>query len=338
MLTTVLGINNHKIVPALFAYLFYRIDQKTFLNLIVENGYVADKEAAYEIKEKARRSGYVLKNCKLYAWACWTARRLDRKMPSPESFGVEVEDAKILKRLNLQHLDKRCAIGHFPAYALRSFERLCETKLESPDLKNYIGKFVTKKMWFLMKSFGETRHDLESQLKEAAITSWYKQYPRFDSELHMVNVAKANIHNQGHTMITTLSNKSRQRLQQNADGSFDALHVEISTLADVAAPTQYGEALKDHLDCLNKVDHKLNDRARQFLLCMAGQHNTEFSLFIGMDNEDAATEWAYSKYSYQCRKFFEVSEEKMEKLFSAIRNFSYRTNVPVGNQSASVNP
>jgi len=326
MLTEILGIKNLKIIPAMFAYLFYRIDQKEFLTYIEDNKLVADRKEALRIKDAMRVNGYVMKNCKLYAWACWAARRADQPPPSARAFGVESKDAVILRRLNLAHLDKARSTK-YEALTLEAFDAATDRLLKSPDLKNYIGKFVTKKMSFLMKSYGENRYDLETQLKEGALLAWYKQYPRFDSELHMVNVAKAAIHNDGQTMITSLSSKSRQRLQRNDDGSFEALNVDISTLSDVAAPPQYGALLQEQLEALASVEHKLNPKAQQFILCASGQYHKGLSEFLEIDNTEAAEKWPYPRYMSQVQKFFDVTPDKVERLFSSIRKHSDRTNL-----------
>lgn len=321
MLANILGTEDLKVVPALFAYLFYRINQKQFLQYIEDKGLVADRAAAVALKERARGNGYIFKNCKLYAWACWTARSLGRKLPPARDFNVAEEDAKILRRLNLKHLGK----DKWPAYSLQSFDALLAAKVGERELKNYIGKFVTKKMTFLMKSFGETRHDLETNLQVAAINAIYKQYPRFYSDLHIVNVAKAAIHNTGHTMITSLSSKSRQRLVKNADGSFEATHVDIAVLADVSAPPQYGALMSDHLQALEKVQHKLSDRVKQYLHCAAGQYHEGLSQFLGASNEELSDEWPYHRYLSKVRQFFDISETQEDQLYASIRRFSTGT-------------
>lgn len=332
MLTEVLGVPNLKVVPPLFAYLFYRIDQREFLAYVEDRGLVASRAEALRIKDAARVSGYVLKNCKLYTWAYWSARVLNATRPKAEDFDVHPEDAKILRRMNLQHLEERTTQGlpRYPAYSLKTFDKLTARMLASPELRNYIGKFVTRKMTFLMKSYGETRHDLEMQLRESALLAWYKQYPRFESDLHMVNVSKTQIHNTGHTMITSLTSKSRQKLSQNADGTFDAVHVDIDVLADVSAPPQYGQALQDHLQALSAVEHKLNQRAKDFLMCAAGQYHEGLSEFLQVRNDEAADEWPYSRYMAQCQKFFNTTPEKVEKLFSSIRRYAFHTTVDRG--------
>lgn len=322
MLQDILGVS-HKVVPALFAYLFYRIDQRAFLKYIKDKGYIDSKEEGVRIKDAARMSGYVMKNCKLYAWACWTAREMDCRMPKPEAFGVDPKDSRILRRLNLKHLEPRRGYERFKCYSLKTFDNLCQQMLEAPELRNYIGKFVSKKMSFLIQSYGETRHDLETSMKEAALRAWYKQYPRFDSELHMVNVAKANIHNAGQSLITLLTSKGRQRLIRNPDGTFEALSVDIAVLADVAAPPRYGEELQDHLQALQAVQHKLNDRAKEFLHCAAGLYHEAFSEYLKVSNDDAADQWPYHRYMTQAQKFFGVTPEKVERLFRGIRTHTY---------------
>ncbi len=327
MLTEILGTNK-KVIPPLFAYLFYRIDQRQFLAYIVDEGIVKSKEEALRIKDVARGNGYILKNCKLYAWACWSARVLGKQMPRPSAFEVDPVDAQTLRKLNLKHLEPRKGLPRYGAYSLTSFDKLTEKMLASTDLRNYIGKFVTKKMSFLMKSFGQTRHDLEAQLKESAIVAWYKQYPRFDSSLHMVNVAKAQIHNTGQTMITSLTSKSRQRLTVNADGSFEALAVDISVVAnEIVAPPQYGAMLSDWMQALSKVEPLLKQRAKDFLMCCAGQHHAGLSEFLRCNNEDAADEWPYPRYMAKVQEYFQTTPERVEKLFNSIRKYADQTNV-----------
>src|SRR3954465_10427737 len=84
-----------RVVPALFAYLFNRIDLKKFIS------FVGNQAEGNRIKDIARKDGYLLKNCKLYAYACYVNRLAGQKLPSNKEFEVDDDDASILKRLNL---------------------------------------------------------------------------------------------------------------------------------------------------------------------------------------------------------------------------------------------
>lgn len=311
-----LGPKEYKrIVPALFAYYFHRIDLRQFIR------HVGDQAEGNRIKEIARKNGYILKNCKLYAYACYANRVSSQRLPRPVDFGVAAEDAVILRRLNLSHLDTKA----FKAFTLQEFDDTLNAMIASAEIKNNIGKFVSKKMAFLMKSYDEKREDIEAMLKGDAVEAIYKTYPRFMSYLHMVNVAKAQIHNKGQTFITSSTAKSRQRLQRTADGGFEAVHVDLATAADIPAPVHYATELREKMTALAQIEDVLPQRTREFLTCAAGVYHEGFSAYLEMSNEDAAGTMNYQRYMAKCQAYFGTSQEKVDKLYANIRTRIYRT-------------
>lgn len=307
------------IVPALFAYLFNRIDQRQFINYVAKTS--GCRKEGTRLKNIARTNGYLLKNCKLYAYACHVARKTGVKPPRASYYGVTTTDAKLLKRLNLSHLQD------FRAFSLKDFDATVHRVVSGPDLKAYIGKFVTKKMSFILKSYGETRLDINAHLVEMAIRAIYMQYPRFETELHMLNVAKAQIHNKGQTFITSVTAQRRQRLITNAEGLPEAVHVDIETAQELHAPIEYGLEIRERLQALSKLEGKMTDRSKQFLMCAAGQHHEGFSEFLAIDNSEFADQVEYDLYLAHLRSYFGVSAENMESLFLKLRNTMHR-NLP----------
>jgi hypothetical protein len=330
MLSSILGISGKeytRIVPALFAYLFNRITMEGFVS------YVDNRDEGLRIKDLARVNGYVLKNCKLYAYACYCNRVNGTTLPKARDYGVTSKDATLLRRLNLKHLDHR----KHRAFTLEEFDATVDTMVGSSEIRNYIGKFVTKKMSFIIKSYGETRDDIETYLKEMAIIAVYKQYPRYDSYEHFVNVAKAQIHNKGQSFITSMTSKSRQRLQQNSDGLFEAVHVPLESLATVEAPPVFGSEIHEGLSALAQIEHKLPERTREFLLCAAGQYHDGFSAYLKRGNDDAVETMDYSKYLTCLQKYFGITPERTERLFSNIRRHVYGVNHDRFRSSAEAN-
>jgi hypothetical protein len=320
MLRQILGIQGtsfKKIVPALYAYLFNRIDMDKFI------AYVGDRKEGLRIKDIARGNGYIMKNCKLYAYACYVARKKGEKLPSAKSFEVDAYDSLLLRRLNLKNLN----INHFRTFTLAEFEKVVNDMVTSSEIKNYCGKFVSKKMSFLMKSFGESREDIEAHLKEMAIVAVYKQYPRFMTHLHMLNVAKAQIHNKGHTFITASTSKSRQKLTQHEDGSFEAVHVDISTCTEVPAGPQYGAELKERLTALSQVEAFLPQRTKEFLLCAAGHYHEGLSVFMKVSNSDAVDHMSHDRYMAKVQEYFGTNQEKVDRLYENIRARIHQTSV-----------
>lgn len=319
MLRSILGVTGQeysRVTPALFAYLFGRITMENFID------YVADRKEGTRLKDIARVNGYILKHCKLYAYACHCARLDGEALPKPRAYGVTNRDAVLLRGLNLKHLNKT----KYRPFTLEEFDATVDAMVSSSEIKNNIGKFISKKMSFLLKSYDEKRDDIEAHLKEMAIIAVYKEYPCYESYLHFINIAKAQIHNKGQTFITSRTAKSRQRLIKNSDGSFDATHVPIESLNDIEAPPSYGQEVRERIKALSQIEHKLPDKTRQFLMCAAGQYHEGFSLYLTISNEEAVDAWDYEKYMSKLQAYFGTTPERTAKLFQALRNQIHRCN------------
>lgn len=293
---------------AVFAYLFHRIDQRELVAII------DDKERAEKIVEVLRTSGEILKNCKLYAWAYFKSRHGCPK-PSPKDFEVDRSDVRLLSRLNLKHLAMR-----FESWSLADYDSLIEDTLECAAMQAHIGKLISKKMIFLIKSYGVPRGDIERDLKQAALRAIYMHYPRFESHLHMTNVAKSAIHNTAMSMITYHTAPSRQRLAVNAEGVFEAKHVAVDNVAGIEAPSGYLEHAKEQLEVLAKLGNRnMRPDVQRFLLCCAGHYDEGFSEFLEQDNSEAVDDMAYSRYLAKARRYFNFSANQVDKLFQKLR-------------------
>jgi hypothetical protein len=296
-----------KIGGAVFAYLFHRITQRELVAII------DDKEKEERILEVVRRKGYVLRDCKLYAWAAYRAR-FGYPKPSIKEFGVTRRDAAFLSRLNLGHLSI-----DFESYNLEDFKALVEGTVKSPTMDAYIGRFISKKMLFLTRSYGVKRSDLESDMLSGALRAVYMHFPRFESLLHFTNVAKAAIHNTGMSLITYHTSPARQRLFINESGGFEATHVDVDVMSSVEAPQQYMAHAKESLEVLVKLAHKMRPDVQRFLLCCAGHYDEGFSDYLETDNSLAVDSMAYSRYLGKARKYFEFSETQVQKLFEKLK-------------------
>lgn len=316
MLSSILKLEGKeytRIVPALFAYLFNRIDMEQFID------YVGDRAEGTRIKDIARMNGYILKHCKLYAYAAHYERAHGRSSPRPRDYGVAPKDAALLRKLNLAHVGTK-----FKCFTLDEFDATLEQVLDSRDVRNYIGKFITKKMTFLMQSYGDKREDLESLLKEAATLAIYKTYPRYKSYLHFVNIAKRQIHNTGQTHITSSTSKSRQKLIVDDNGEHSSVHMPLDAVLHLEAPPVYGQEIVERLQALAAIEDSLPERTKEFLLCAAGQYHEGFSAFLKARNDDVSMSLDYNKYMTKLQTYFNVSTPALERLFRNLRNKIYR--------------
>lgn len=305
---------------AAFAYLFHRIDQKEFIRL------VDDRETSERVLQYLRTDGYMLKNCKLYAWAFYKHRMGKGSEPDPMEFGiikksvtgrdvVKKRDVEFLSRLNLKHLPMR-----FEAHSLENYDALVEGIIGGPKLNQYIGKFISKKMTFLIRSFGVRREELESDLIYAAMRAIHLTYPRFESLLHMENVAKSAIHNTGQSLITYHTSPARQRLYVDQHGDFKAVRSADNTqLLSVKAPDGYLSHARDSLETLVKLSKNMREDVQRFLLCCAGHFDEEFSKFLKEDNSMAVDAMAYSRYLKKAQRYFGYTDEQVSNLFSKLK-------------------
>lgn len=318
MLKQLFGLDDseHKrVVPALFAYVFNRINYEDFLE------YVGNRKLGARINDVAKSSGYVMLNCKLYAYAVHAARVQGLKLPRASKYGIEDEDKAILKRLNLRHIKP----SEYRAFTLAEFEKVVAHALTGQSLKNYIGRFVSKKMSFLMKSYGVERHDIEGYLSTMALTSMYMKYPHFESYLHLVNVAKAQIHNKGQSYITSQTTKKRNRLQKDSEGMDQAVHVSMDTITEQANPDSHVPELKERLQALASIEHRLPERTRNLLRAAMGVKDEGFSVHLKQCNTAAIERMNYERYMAKLYAYYGTTAERMLVVYQNINNLIHRT-------------
>lgn len=313
MLKELVPVDNYKeTVTGLFYYLFGKYDLKKYLRI------VPNRKDGVKAKDAAKINGYISKNCKLFAYAHHVAVRDETKKPKYADFGITQEDARLLRKLDLSFMPKR---KKFEASSLKAFDAKLNLILPEGnyEMSQYVGKLISKKMMFLIKNFDIPRKDIETALKQAALMAVYKKFPRFDSDLHFINIAKAAIHNTAMSFISFHTTKSRQRLKRNADGSFESVHVDLQSLSSLEAPTEYGSHLRDSLHSLVQLTPKFKPKARQVILCLAGKHHAGFSEFLQRDNTEVVNDIGYDQYILRVKEHFGISDRKMANLFKYLR-------------------
>ncbi|QBX06572.1 hypothetical protein H1O16_gp159 [Burkholderia phage BcepSaruman] len=310
---------------ATFAYLFGRRDQDSLVATLRE----IEPESVDRVLAVIRAegigidlqgaTGYVLCNCKLYAWA-YFRHRMGGEKPRAVDFKIDADDARFLRRLNLNHLSFK-----YPAYRLATWQAKVYGVIEELERSGYIGKFMNKKMKFLMKpAFGLKREDLKNDMTTQALRAMYLKYPRFDSELHITNVAKTTISNTGKTLISYHTNPSRQRLQLKSGGDkgeFESRLVTTEALSNMAAPDQYMGGLRDSLTTLVQLSKNMRPDVQRFLLICAGHHDRDFSEFLKRDNASAVDSMDYTRYIERAREHFGFTENQVTKLFAKLKTY-----------------
>lgn len=307
MLKSLFGANTAQVVPIIFAYLFNAIGKYKYRELI------GDKDLAKETWTTVESNGYILKNCKLFVYASWVNKK--NGLPtSPAKFGIHQEDVKLLRSLDLSHLKlKKLKLP----MSIFDYDNLEGSILTSSELKNYIGKFISKKLIFL-RSYGLSREEIHSHLLFASIFALRKHYPDFQSELHALNICKTSIHNSGMCLIEYWTRGKRQALLKEND-TFQSVHVPLESVHDVGVAPEHEDDFRLNLQSLVALVPKMKPRQQTFVSVAAGIYDPGFSMFIGSDNSEVVDVWSYDRYLGQLRQYFNVTEQQVSALLSNLR-------------------
>lgn len=297
---------HNRIMSILFSYLFNRIGKYEYRRQI------ADKDLAKKVWSTASQSWYVLKNCKLYAHAHYLNRR-NGLATSPAKFGIFSEDVGILKNLDLSGIKPK-----YKSYSVFDFDNLEGAILTSSELKTHIGKFISKKLIFLARSYGLSREEIHGHLLHSALFALRKQYPIYESDLHALNICKTAIHNSGMGLIEYWTRNKRNALLKE-NGNFQAVHVQYDILSDVGVEPEHANEFRQNLQSLVALSSTLKPKAAGFLGAAAGLYDPGVSMFIGTDNSEAAEHWNYDRYLTGLRAYYGVTEAQQASLMAHLR-------------------
>jgi len=297
-----LGLSKADLI-VVFDYLFRKITIRQFKDHF---------EDSLALKRKLDRSGYILLNCKLFAFAHYKAKQKNLRKPNPKLYDIHPEDVRFLRNLDLSHIPTK-----YESLTLAQFQRAIASFLSSSSFDSLLGKFINKKMRFLIKSYGETKDSLDMAMRLHALYNIYRVYPYFDSYLHMCNVGKGAAAKHGHSIIKARTTKKAQRLLSNSDGTFSSVHVPLDSVIHTLSTEE--ESINPHMEMLEKVKTRASPRVRLFISLMSGDFHPEFSEFLGMNNCKAALEMRFDSYQAHVQKYIGVTRAQVDKLFLKIR-------------------
>lgn len=284
----------------LFKYLFKGMSNPEFKSK-VSNGK--------DLKSKVDNSGYILKNCKAYAYAYYSYKQgILKKKPKRKDYQLVMEDALLLRKLDLSFINTR-----FKAFNLQEYDFILQELFLSKELNSYVGKFVNKKMTFMINSYGDSFNGLKSELMAAGLYTIYRQYPYFESYLHVMNIAKAGIHNFGQDLIKNRTAQKNQRLGKNEDGTFYQKCIPLSKVENFIVVEQENPDF-----VFESVEMK--PKAKKLLLLLSGKYDAEFSNYLGSDNDVAALSMRYSSYTKHVQEYLEVSPKQVRRFFEKVRD------------------
>lgn len=277
--------------------------------------YLFHKTKKVKLKQSLREIGcldhlkyldqaYVTKNCKLFIYALTFNPNAD-----PKDYEVTKYEKSCRAYAKTLQIGKYCR-----PWKLRKLNRIEHELLL--ELKPFIGKFISKKMAFLIKSYGLTRHDLEHELVLKGLQSLYQHYPFFESEKHVINVMKRSIHNHGIDIIYKYTRKKNNRLE-NKDGVFSQRNIDIADCVTLEAPIPFQARYWEEKRTLDQLSLNMSKRGALFLSLARGEFNKDFSEFLGKDNRDATDN--YRSYIKQVSKFLNLDKTQVDNFYKKLR-------------------
>lgn len=253
--------------------------------------------------EQLLANGYFIKNCKLYVYGLTKGLELE--------CGVQDKHKPFLKSIAGTYNINGCR-----ALDLTEYCKLEQTVVN--ELIPYIGRFVSKKMMFLIKSYGLSRHDLEGDLLCKCLSTLARKYPYYESTLHAINTVKSSVHNAGIDLINQHTRQKNQRLIKNKDGTFEQRNIDYSTLVNVVAPEPFVMRHRDERSSLTALQKRMNKRGALFITLAKGEYNKPFSDYLGLDNT-VACEQNYRSYLKNVKQYLNVNNKQVEQWFTKLR-------------------
>ena len=291
-----------KFLHILFSYLFGLIEKTRAESQVHRLG--CSIQALHLV-----RNGYVLCNCKLFLYACI---REGRAVPEAFDFGVKEEDAVILRSLSSSMFVPETPCSVWTPAKLARNERALLKKLSL-----YVRKFVCKKLIFAVNlPISLNLQDMEIDLFSAGFWALRKNYPRFSSSAHAINVVKQAIHNRGIDLIRQFSDERKNFLSFTLDATSDEREESID---------ESSSSIYDRIDdkvSLGRLQSGLRGQDARFLALARGNYDKDFSEFLGENNEDFANSNVknYNVYLDHIGKFLQISDLQRENLFKKLRD------------------
>lgn len=274
--------------------------------------------------KRLKSNGILLRNAKLWLFKAATSEVL----PGAKEFELTPAQTRALAVLLQTRIGVvlRQLSRDYKPLTLVEFKRLSSSISASQSLNDFIGKFVYKKMSFMIKSYGLHVEDLRGDLVYAGLYGLLRAYPRWEHDGHAMNICKTTIHNRGINLIKEHTTGSRNRLFLNEEGGFEAKSISLSSFEDPAvAESLLGNQEDSTIQVedrrsLEQLIAKLPERKALFLSLLLGRYSDEFSAFLGEDNSSWSERKSIESMFPVLCKFFNIPNEKGRKFLSDLRS------------------
>lgn len=276
-----------------------------------------------------RNNGVLLRDVKQYAFARYASEYGVPVMPAALVTPLPVRTRnRVFDALQLKALQDYFA-GHLwrgrKPLTLAEIKSITEDTLGDPELSAYAGKFIHRKMGFILKSGGRSYAELMSEVMMQAYYGLLKTYPAWTDAGHRLAIAKVNIHNRGINIIHEETAGSRRFLHGNAKVGYSAVNVSLDnfelgvgdvllqeskvfsnldgSVGDDGVDWETKKALQELLMCATLAPKK-----RLYLSLLLGIYSEDFSAWLGKSNTEMATKLPFGRYDASVRQYLGIEE------------------------------
>lgn len=293
-------------------------------------------------RRSLHKNGALLRNVKIFTYSRHcnypvspSEYELDRK--ELHAINLACEFSPLRDKLDEYYNDRRHPLG------LELFDRFLGKALSNSDIEGYTRRYISKKMSFLICSYGESARDIRSDLMSSAIYTIQKTYPRFDDLGHMIATAKSAIKKRGVNFIKEHTTQKRQKLIQNSDGTYQKNTVAFSStgsgVSDPGSQETGGQQaiassyLVTGLDGLVqsswertfalkqlRESDRITNKQKTFLSLLLGEPCPNFSAYLGMPNDVAIETVEHSEYLEDVCSFLVVEPWKASAFLESLQD------------------
>lgn len=302
-------------------YIFKNVSAQSFAQGI--NKIASMPVRSIEVRRNLLKDGNLMKNGKLFLLQKATGQK------RPIDIG---QDKKLWSLCTPEQKRQFRKLSYNAPVTKEEFDDLIMYCLNGVDV--YTKKLVRRKCRFIKQSQGIDYSDIESVVILEALQNLFFMYPRFDSELHALNIMKRMVRNFTMNYIETFTRQKVQRIE-NVDGGFRSKMVPIHTEAAMAyfqQDTLVQEAAQKEYKKLSlsiEIDRllsKYTGKKKQLIeLCM-GRYDKCFSAYLERkgitkrDNDEWLDTVEFKIYLDQVIEYLQVPKQKAYKFMEKIKD------------------
>lgn len=192
--------------------------------------------------------GYFIKHVKCWLFFCAKrSLRGQQAIAAARGFGILSRDYVLRQYVTAGLREHLMALADkYPALSIKTMDQAVVTIYN--EIRDWLGKFVYRKMRFVYQSQGLTAHDMQMEVFAKGVQALYQMYPRVESRLHALNIVKSAAHNFGINMIKAATTGSRSRLTKEADNTFSSRVISIHDLPESVGAALVAEEQRETKD------------------------------------------------------------------------------------------